>query len=118
MSEEELLKLLMESYENEMASRNDSDYEVNEVQFRKLSNAYGFFSELVEKNNGTIEELKLTPKEVNGGITAYFTLLYVSGDDILRLSKVVGNMGTLSIDSTVDGEVCISFTIPGVFYKK
>ena len=99
-------------YREVMDSRNDSDYTVNEVQLKKLENAYAFFLEHSEN-----VKLDLVPREINGGITAYFTVLYLDGDDLARLSKIVGSMGALSIDSTIDGEVCISFTIPGIFRK-
>ena len=98
-------------YEETM-SRNNDNFVVNEVQLKKLENAYAFFLE-----HGKNVELKLVPREINGGITAYFTVLYLDGDDLARLSRIVGSMGALSIDSTVDGEVCISFTIPGIFRK-
>jgi len=106
-----------ELYEAEMASRNDADYEVNEEQMQKLIDAYAFFVEIAERDGGKVEPFKIKPKEVSGGITAYFTVFYVSGDDMMRFCKVVGNMSSISLDSTSDGDVCISFTIPKVFQK-
>lgn len=110
---------LYELYKKEVAQRKESDYAVNDVQMKKLLSAYQFFSEICEKRGGEIEELEIKPTEVNGGITAYFTVFYIDKvEDFSRLSKIVNDMGAISIDSLVDGRVCISFTIPGVFYKK
>lgn len=107
-----------ELYEAEMASRNDADYEVNEVQMRKLIDAYAFFTEIAERDGGKIDKLKLNPKEINGGVTCYFTVFYLFGEDLMRFCKVVQSMSAISIDSMADGDVCISFTIPRVFQKK
>lgn len=107
------MKEFYKLYKDAMASRNDGEYDVNEVQLKKLENAYAFFME-----HGENVELKVIPREINGGITAYVTVFYLNGDDLTTLSGIIGNMGALSIDATTDGQVCISFTIPGVFYKK
>lgn len=116
--DEELLKEAWELYEKEMASRSDDDYEVNEVQMKKFIDAYAFFSEACAKSGGEIEDMELVPHEETGGITAYFRVFYIHGDDLARLAKVVGNMSAISIDSMIDGRICISFNIPRVFYKK
>lgn len=105
-------------YDAELKKRNDKDYEINKEQFKKLIDIHSFFLDLASKNNGSVEELNLVPKEVSAGITAYFTVLYLYGDDLLKFSKAVKDMGGLSIDTMTDGRVCISFTIPDVFAKK
>ena len=104
-------------YQEELASRNDSDYAIDEVQFTKLLRAYEFFSEIAKRDNGELEDVNLQPRMVNGGITAYFTVFYISGDELRAFSEIVGTMSGFSIDTTLDGRACISFTIPGVFKK-
>ena len=118
MSNKDYEKYVWELYEREMESRNNSNYEADLVQFQKLIDAYGFFMELAALNNGRVEPLKLVPKEVSGGITAYFTVFYLTSENIQRFCDVVRDFAALSIDSMNDGSVCISFTIPKVFRRK
>lgn len=115
---EDYAKQVWELYEQEMNSRKDSDYEVNSGQMQKLIDAYGFFMELAAKNNGKVEPFRIAPKEVSGGITAYFTVFYLSGDDIERFCDIVRGFSAISIDSLKDGTVCLSFTVPKVFKRK
>ena len=114
--EKDWLKL-WELYENELGSRNDDDYAVNRIQMKKLYNAYEFIKKIVKRDGGRIDEQKLVPSEENGGVTAYLTLFYLSGEDLMEFSKIAQSMSALSIDEPLDNEVCISFTIPHVFYK-
>ena len=109
---------IWELYEAEMASRNDADYEVNEEQMRKLIDSYAFFTEIAERDGGKVDKLRLKPKEINGGVTCYFTVFYLYGKDLQKFCEIVGNMSAISIDTTSDGDACISFTIPRVFKKK
>lgn len=111
------LKRLWESCRKDIDSRDNADYELNAVQFRKLADAYSFFKGVAEDNGGRVERLKLVPREENGGVTAYFTIFYISDDDIMKFASIAKSMSALSIDATLDNEVCISFTIPHVFYK-
>ena len=101
-----------------MASRSNSDYEVNPEQMQKLIDAYGYFMEIAAIYNGTVEPLKLEPKRINGGITAYFTVFHLAGENIKRFCEVVQGFSALSIDSLEDGTVCLSFTVPKVFREK
>lgn len=114
----EIAKKVWELYQAEMASRREEDYELNEVQMRKLIDSYAFFVEIAERDGGEIEPFKIEPLETTGGVTGYFTVFYLHGEDVQRFCKIVGNMSAISIDSTSDGDVCISFTIPRVFQKK
>ena len=118
MSYTDYAKQIWEMYEKEMSSRKNADYEVTPEQMQKLIDAYGFFMEVAASGNGKVEPFKIVPKEVNGGITAYFSVFYLSGDDIQRFCKVVSSFSALSIDSLKDGTVCLSFTVPRVFKRK
>ena len=117
MSYGDVSKKVWELYEAEMASRNNSDYQVDEEQMRKLIDAYAFFVEIAERDGGKVDPFRLVPKEVNGGVTCYFTVFYLYGKDVQRFCEIVRNMSAISIDSTSDEKVCISFTIPRVFKK-
>ena len=116
MSEYE--KKLWELYEKEMQSRDNADYTVNREQMQKLIDAYGFFNKIAQECGGTIEPFRIVPKEVNGGITAYFRVFHIFGDNVARFCEVVRNVSALSIDSLDNGTVCLSMTIPRVFKHK
>lgn len=115
---DEFLREAVEAYEEEMASRDNSDYEVNEGQMSKLLDAYKFFLELAHRGGGRVEELQLEPKQEFAGITAYFVVFDVSGEDLKRFAEIVGNCSAFGMDTTSDDEVCISFNIPEVFQKR
>lgn len=115
---EEYLKQFWEIYEQELASRNSDDYEVNSEQLPKYIAAYDFFAKLAKKNGGMIEPIRLAPTEVSGGVTAYFNLFYLCDEEITQFAEIIKCAAALSIDSLVDGRVCVSFTIPKVFRHK
>lgn len=117
-NEDDLINSFYKMYHEEMNLRNNDDYEVNKAQASRLINAYNFFNKIIQRDGGHIETLKYNPKEESCGVTFYTTLLYLYGDDILELAAIVSDMSALSIDSTIDGEVCVSFTIPEVFKLK
>jgi len=118
MNETDFLREAWDIYENVLAERNNDDYVVNFEQMKKLKESYDFFAGLVEECGGEIEPLKLVPKEINGGVTVYMTLLYLSGENLKKFNDIVGNMSAVSIDAMDNGDVCISFTIPAVFKHK
>ena len=109
---------IWELYEQEMESRNNADYEADPVQMQKLIDAYGFFAEMALSCGGKVNPVKIVPKEICSGITAYFTVFYLNGDNIRRFCEVVQGFSALSIDSLTDGTVCLSFTVPNVFRHK
>lgn len=118
MSNKDYAKYVWELYESEMCSRSNADYEADPEQMQKLIDAYGFFMEIAASCNGTVNPLKLVPKEVNGGITAYFTVFHLYGDNLKRFYDVMQCFSAMSIDSLADGTVCLSFTVPNVFRHK
>ena len=118
MGNKDYAKYVWELYEREMESRNNEDYEADPVQMQKLIDAYGFFMEMAATCNGRVNPLRLVPMKVNGGITAYFTVFHLMGDDVKRFCEIVQGFSALSIDSLVDGTVCLSFTVPKVFRRK
>ena len=118
MNETEFLQEVWQVYEEELAKLSNDDYIINVAQMGKLREAYKFFHDITEECGGEIEPLKLEPKEVNGGITVYMTLFYLSDENLKKFGEIVGNMSAISIDAMEDGDVCISFTIPGVFRHK
>lgn len=115
---DDYFKQIWELYEQEMAKRSNEDYEVNREQMDKLISAYWFFSKVVAENGGSIDPFRIVPSEINGGVTAYFTVFYLSGAEIAKFAEIIKGASALSIDSMEDGTVCISFTVPRVFKRK
>ena len=118
MDDFELLKGVYELFLHDLESRNDDDYEVDKIQMAKLVRAYQFFSKLAKRDGGRVEPFDITPKMVHSGITAYFRVFYVALSEMEEFKEIVQDMTALTLDTTVDGEVCISFNIPNVFRLK
>ena len=102
-----------------MNNRHDEDYILNIPQFRKLVTAYEFLDEMTERGeNGSIEPVRLKPKQEHGGVTANFIVFDLFSDSISRWGEILSCVSAVSIDATLDGKVCISLTIPNVYTRK
>ena len=118
MDQDALLKWAYEAYLKGIESRKDEDYEVDKVQMAKLVRAYRFFSDLAKRDGGHVEPFDITPRMQSSGITAYFTVFYVTDNEMEEFAEIMRDASALSMDSTLDNEVCISFNIPNVFRRK
>ena len=114
---EDMLPAAWAEYQREIESRCPNDYEVYLPNMTKLMSTYTFLSQLVAAHGGEIEDLKFDRRETNGGVTAYFTVLYLVGEDLVQFCDLIRGAHALSIDSLVDGSVCISMTFKDVFRK-
>lgn len=115
---DDFLRQVWELYEEELSHRKSEDYEINRPQMDKLIETYSAFAYFASKCNGKIDPFRIAPTEENGDVTAYFTLLYLNGEDIAKFCDAVRNVSALSVDSLIDGTVCFSFVIPKVFKRK
>lgn len=108
------------AYIKELASRKDSDYEVNPSQMEKLVALVQFFRDCTKVLDGEVEPVKLKPVAESGYVTAYFPVFYLHSADVERFSDVIRSCSAISVDVTNrnDGEICISCTIPNVFVRK
>ena len=104
--------------EEELESRDNSDYKPEVVQFQKLVDSYAFFVDYAKENGGRVDKVELVPKMEHCGITAYYILFAPFGDELDRFKKVIQDASAISIDSLETGEVCISINIPNVFVRK
>jgi len=109
---------IWELYELEMGSRKPEDYEIDRDQMKKLIKAYSFMTDFAAKNDGRVDELKYEPTHESCGITGYFALFFLYGDDLQAFNEIMGDIVSISIDALLDGTVCVSFTIPNVFRRK
>lgn len=118
MEYQEYLEHAWKIYEQEMEALDDADFEVDQAQMQKFIESYGFFVKVAKTHGGVVEPFKIEPKRVNGGVTAYFTVFHLFGKELQEFCDIVRNMSALSIDSMKDGDICVSFTVPGVFKRK
>lgn len=117
MSNEQFVKEFGEQYLALLEKAENMHYKVNEVQFKKLVNLCEFFKNYIEENGGEAEPIDLNPAEIHSGLTVKFVVFDISGNEIQEFCEVVKNTTALSLDTTADGEVCISMTVPDVFVK-
>ena len=100
-----------------MASRNSEDYELDPVQFQKFRAISAVLTKTAEESNGRVDPIRIAPTEEHCGITVYAPLYYFHDDSVLQLAKALQGVSGISIDATLDGEVCISVIVPRVFRK-
>lgn len=105
-------------YQKYLAKEKNEDYEINFSQLEKFADIMNFFKDILPLNGGKIEEVHLVPKEVRGDLIAKFLVLDLYFDQIQRFCDVMRGASTLSIDSTTDGNVCISISVNNVYRKK
>ena len=98
-------------------SQNDNDFEIDDEQYAKLLHAVAFFYEAAKCGSGSVEPCHLVPKYEHGGVTAYFRVFDLDQRRIKEFCKVLQNSSSATIDSTTDGFVCVSLTIPNIFKK-
>ena len=118
MDDFELIKEFMEVYQQDLAQRNSDDYELNQPQVKKFLEAYRFFADSAKEHDGRIDPIRLAPAEEHGGITVYSPIYYYAGDRVETFAKILQYASAVYIDANLDGEVCLSMTIPNVFRKK
>ncbi len=118
MSNEEYVKRLGILYDKVLSLRKDEDYVVNQPQMDKLVEVLDFFLDAAERLDGSVEPVALQPREEHGGVTATFLVFDLAGEQVTRFCDVMRNCSAIGIDTTVNGEVCISCTVPQVFVHK
>lgn len=117
MTNEEYLARLGKIYSKIMSIRKDSDYVVNQPQMDKLVDILTFFMDAAKDLDGNVDQVRLTPREEHGGVTATFLVFDVFGEKVTRFCSVLQHASAITIDSTDEG-VCISVTVPNVFVHK
>jgi len=117
-SDQEILKLVYDLYQDELRNRNFDDYEVNQKQMDKFVNAYGFFFRLAKEGRVSIEPIRFSPVETSGGIVVYTHYLDFYGMELIEFCNVLLNTTAIDFMPMTDGRVCISMTIPEIFKPK
>lgn len=95
-----------------LAMRKDSDYDLDAIQYEKFERLIQFFKEL---DPSEIQIEKISPKEENGGITVFFPILYLHGEQIADFCERLKCASALTIDPDNGERICISITVPDIF---
>ena len=114
------IKKFGQIYEQVMALRSNNDYVVNPGQMDKFLDLVSFFIRKADAYDEDFVEVEKTePKQEFGGVTATFVVFDLNGEeDVQDFCKVLKCCSAVGIDSTSDGMVCISCTVPNVFSQK
>lgn len=118
MTNEQFVKKFGKEYLITLKNTENKDFEINEAQLQKLINLCNFFRDYINENGGKADNVDLNHAEIHSGITAEFTVFDVSGEDLAKFCSVLKDATAFSIDSTANGKVCLSITIPDIFVAK
>lgn len=118
MTNEKYVQRLSILYNKVLALRQDADYIVNQPQMDKLIAVLDFFLDAANDLDGKVDPVTLKPKEEHGGVTATFLVFDLYDQKVLRFCEVMKACSAITIDTTSEGEVCISCTVPNVFIHK
>lgn len=99
-------------------SRSNSDFEINDTQFKKFKEVLNFFTTLAQENKNTKVDVFLEPKQTVGGLTCTTYLLDFYGKQMEEFNKLLSYCCAVTIDAMIDGKVCISVNVPDVFVEK
>lgn len=124
MAEDEFLKFVGKVWQDYVDSHEESDLEVDHVQYERLRDLFEFLADMTEKFGGRIEPVFLEIKEIRGGITVEFPAITLRGDDLKRFCEVAKYCSGLGFDCCYDEKtdtycgVFASFTIADIFVPK
>ena len=118
MTNLEYVRRLNVLYNKVLSLRKDTDYIINQPQMDKLIAVLDFFLDAAKELDGNVEPVNLRPKEEHGGVTATFLVFDLYDQKIPKFCEVMSACSAITIDTTSEGEVCISCTIPQVFVPK
>ena len=99
-------------------SRSNSDFEINDTQFKKFKEVLNFFTTLAQENKNTKVDVFLEPKQKVGGLTCTTNLLDFYGKQMEEFNELLSYCCAVTIDALLDGRVCISVNVPDVFVEK
>ena len=118
MNDAEFLRMVCQLYEYALRKEDDNDYILNTPQYLKLVEAQAAFTRLAEKNDGTVEMVRLSPRERCAGLEAQVLVLDLKPEDLPGFFRVLQYGTGLYVEAKTTGEVCMSMTIPNVFIKR
>lgn len=118
ISDYEFAKRFVEAYKKEAGELNLDDFIIDPVQLKKLNELVEFFEKTAKDLGGEIVSVDINPVLPSNGVTANFIVFDLLGDEIKKFCDVIQHCSAISMDVTSDDEICISCTIPNIFFHK
>lgn len=118
MSDDEIISFAFEALNEELANRNNEDYEVNQPQMDKYTELYRFFIRIAKETHAKIEPIRYAPKEEHGDFVIYFQYFYLFDKDVQDFARVMSYTSAFDISVLTNGSVCMSMKVPNIFKKK
>ena len=115
ISDKDFAKRFLKASQDAMKGLTPDDFDIDQVQMDKLNELVAFFRKAAKDLGGKIESVNINPLNPPSCVTANFVVFDLFGADIQKFCDVIRNCSAISMDVTVDDEVSISCTIPGVF---
>ncbi len=98
-----------------LKEENKYKHSINQNQFIKLKRIANCLVRAgVQRHN---IKLNIEPDEIHGGLTASFEVLSLTQMDLKPLFYALTNASAISIDSTLDGKVVLSCTVPNLYKR-
>lgn len=86
-------------------------YVANDKQMGKYNYAKGFFIKYLREEGGNLQTTD-NEKGEHGGLTFTKDIICLTGMELWRFVNTLKFASVVSIDTTIDGKVCVSLTIP------
>lgn len=102
----------------EIESRDDRNYAMNEAQAEKFWKVLSFLESEVKRQGGKLDSVNLIPREEDAGVTALFPRFSLEGNRVREFCDSIRGMSAFGMDSTLDREVSVDCTIPDVFVAR
>lgn len=113
-----LFRVFGKMYKEAMDTLNNDDFEVDPEGMKHFTDFASFIGHIAKENNGRVEFDIHEPKERIAGISAYFPLFWLTGDNLREFCKRLVWASAFSIDALTDGTVCVSVRFGGVYREK
>ncbi|MCD7785380.1 MAG: hypothetical protein LUH18_07385 [Oscillospiraceae bacterium] len=118
VSDSILTMAVWDQIQDEIASRKDEDYELNESQYSKFLILNAYFCKLAKENGGKFEPIPLKPKLGVGYISLKVKVLRLEGEKKTEFFNAIKMFSSFGIDAMTDGTLCIEGVVPEVFVRK
>lgn len=110
MDDYELEEYLMETF--------GKNFTLNPPQALAFTTLVCRLQTLAKKTGGAVEPVHLVPPLGCGDVTAVLPILNLSGKALQKLCHALRYASAVTVDALIDGNICISLTVPDVFIKK
>ena len=118
MEDMRFLESLWNAIEEDAGEYGPDDYEVNQEQMDRFTDAYSVMHQIAQANDGTIDPIRFSTLTRNGEIVVHCPVLDLMGSDKLDFCKAVAVSSVTSIEAVREGDVRITMVIPRVLQLK